>query len=141
MRAYRVSRDAMLVEIANVVAKRGTCTRGFIGAVIAHEGRVISTGYVGSPSGQPHCTDVGCDIGPDGGCQRTVHAEANAFAFAAKYGLATDGSTIYTLKAPCVSCAKLIINSGIQRVVYVSTYRDPRGLRMLEESGLQVDRF
>ena len=129
------------MEIANVVSKRGTCTRAFVGAVIAHEGRVISTGYVGSPSGHPHCTDVGCDIGPDSGCRRTVHAEANAFAFAAKHGVATDGGTIYTLKAPCVSCAKLIINSGIVRVVYINPYRDAGGLRMLEESGLQVDRF
>jgi dCMP deaminase len=119
------------MELANVVAKRGTCTRGYVGAVIAIDGRVISTGYVGAPAGLPHCMDLGCDIGPDGGCQRTVHAEANAIAFAAKHGVPTKGSTLYTLVAPCLSCAKLIINAGITSVIYSRPYRDSGGLGML----------
>lgn len=137
----RLSRDQMLMEVARVVAFRGTCTRAFIGAVIAKDGRIISSGYVGAPAGAPHCSDVGCEIGTHNGCIRTVHAESNAIAFAAKFGSSTDGATLYTTLSPCNDCAKLIINSGIKRVVYHNEYRDSRGLRMLEESGVEVKRI
>jgi dCMP deaminase len=141
MSDQRVSRDAMLMEMANVVAKRGTCTRAWVGVVIASESRVISTGYVGSPTGQPHCLDVGCSLGADGGCERTVHGEANAIAFAAKHGTSIEGSSLYTLKSPCMACAKLIINSGIREVVWWQAYRDERGLQLLEDAGLTVRKF
>jgi dCMP deaminase len=128
------------MEIANVVAKRGTCNRADVGAVIAREGRIISTGYVGAPAGQPHCTDVGCEIGNHKGCTRTIHAEVNAIVFAARFGIATDGGTIYSLLCPCYDCAKAIVNAGIVRLVYHLEYRDSRGLRMLEATpGFQVE--
>lgn len=133
----RITRNQMLMEMANVAAKRGTCDRAFVGAVIALDGRVISTGYVGAPVGRPHCMDIGCDIGADGGCQRTVHAEANAVGFAAQHGVATGGSTLYTTVAPCLTCSKLIINAGIQRVVYFRAYRDSGGLRLLGDMAVK----
>src|SRR6266550_4506646 len=134
----RPDRDHTLMEVARVISFRGTCTRAFIGAVIAKQGRIISSGYVGSPSGSPHCTDVGCEIGNHNGCIRTVHAESNAIAFAARFGQSTDGATLYTTVSPCNDCAKLIINSGISRVVFDREYRDSRGLEMLRAADLEV---
>jgi dCMP deaminase len=127
------------MEVARAIAERGTCERGFVGAVIAKDGRIISTGYVGAPSGASHCLDEGCEIGTHNGCTRTVHAEANAIAFAARHGISTEASTIYTTLAPCYECAKLIINAGVERLVYEVNYRDIRGLTLLERTGLAVE--
>lgn len=125
------------MEIADVISKRGTCERAKVGCVIAKDGRPIATGYVGAPSGLPHCISVGCQTGPDGGCIRTVHAEANAIAFAARHGTSTEGSELYTTTAPCLSCAKLIINAGIRLVVFRERYRDPAGLDLLIQARVQ----
>lgn len=127
------------MRMAVVVSTRGTCERASVGAVISREGRVISTGYVGSPAGLEHCTTVGCSIGPNGGCDRTVHAEANAIAFAARFGTGTNGSELHCTHAPCLSCAKLIVNAGITRFVYETVYRDPSGLDLLANARIRVN--
>ena len=139
----RITREEMLMETAHVISHRGTCPRAQVGVVIARDARIISTGYVGSPAGQPHCsdTDEGCVIGTHGGCIRTVHGEANSIAFAAREGVATRGCDLYTTLAPCGECAKLIINAGIRRVVYHHEYRDSAGLALLEAAGVEVMRF
>lgn len=139
----RISRDHMLMEIAHVISHRGTCPRAQVGVVIAKASRVISTGYVGSPAGQPHCSDenVGCILGNHGGCIRTVHGESNAIAFASRAGLGTESCDLYTTLAPCTECAKLIINAGIRRVVYHHEYRDPSGINLLESSQVIVHHF
>lgn len=134
----RISRDDLNMEIARVIALRGTCERGRVGAVIAKDGRIISTGYAGAPAGLPHCTEAGCLIGADGGCIRTSHAEAGAIAFAARKGIATEGATLYVTLAPCQSCAKLIINAGIERVVYGLPYRDSAGVDLLVKAGIEI---
>ena len=129
----------MLMEMAKLLAKRSTCTRRQVGALAAIEGRVLATGYNGAPSGQPHCIDRGyCITGEDGGCRDSVHAEANLVAFAAKHGIALRGATVYTTCAPCIDCAKLLINAGIAQVVYGELYRDSRGLELLKSSGIVV---
>lgn len=132
----RPSRDAVLLGVAELISERGTCTRAAVGAVLAREGRIISTGYVGAPSGTDHCTDRGCEIGTHNGCTRTVHAESNAIAFAARHGIATEGSTLYSTLAPCYDCAKLLINAGIERVVYKNNYRDLRGQQLFLQAGI-----
>lgn len=139
----RISRDDALMAIAEIMAKRGTCSRASVGAVIAIEGRIIATGYVGSPPGQPHCIDpsVGCEQGTDGGCIRTVHAEANSIAFAAASGVATRGATIYTTHSPCRNCAKLILTAAIRRVVFSREYRDRSGLELLEAAGVETETY
>lgn len=129
------------MQIATVISSRGTCERAQVGAVLAYEGRIISTGYVGAPAGQPHCTAVGCEVGSYGGCRRTVHAEANAIAFAARYGISTQGSELYTTHSPCLDCAKLLVNSGIRRVVYEVAYRDPAGTDLLVNSNISVEQL
>lgn len=134
----RPNRDEWLMRLAVVMSTRGTCNRAQVGAIISREGRIISTGYVGAPAGLPHCTDVGCSLGINSGCSRTVHAEANAIAFAARFGTSTDGAELHCTHSPCDACAKSVINSGISRVVYEHPYRDPTGLVLLETAGLEI---
>lgn len=123
----RTHRNEMLMEMAEVVAKRGTCDRLQVGAVIARDGRVISSGYNGNIIGQDHCHHE-----PDGpGCTEAVHAEANAILFAARYGVSTEGAQLYTTHQPCLNCAKMIINAGIANVFYSHPYRDISGLNLL----------
>jgi dCMP deaminase len=138
IKVERISRDEMLMRIAVIVSNRGTCNRAQVGAVIARDGRIISTGYVGAPSGLPHCLDVGCDVSEYSGCIRTVHAEANAVAFAAKSGISTDGAVLYCTHSPCGNCAKLIINAGITKLMYEQEYRDVKPLGMLASAGIEV---
>lgn len=128
MGAARISRDQMLMEMALVASKRSTCNRKHVGAVIAIAGRPVSIGYAGAPSGLPHCTEVGCLHGPDGGCIRTVHAEAAAIAFAAREGISCKAATIYCTDSPCPACAKLILNAGIIEVLYLREYRIRDGI-------------
>lgn len=138
MMISRTNRDEMLMRVAVVISGRGTCQRAQVGAVLAKDGRIISTGYVGAPSGLPHCTDVGCDLSSGNGCSRTVHAEANAVAFAARYGIATEGTFLYCTHSPCGACAKLIINAGVSRVMYEKEYRDITPLAMLATAGVEL---
>ncbi len=126
----RPSWDEYFMKIAKVVGERGTCDRGRAGAVIVKDKRIIATGYVGAPMGLPHCDEVGhllCDtINPDGKiskhCIRTAHAEQNAIVQAALYGISTKGATLYVSFEPCFTCAKMIINAGIKRVVCEKKY-------------------
>jgi len=118
------------MEIAKTVAMRATCDRGRSGCVIAKDKRILVTGYVGSPIGIPHCDEVGHQmktvIHEDGTetqhCVRTTHAEQNAICQAAKLGVSIDGATVYCKMTPCSTCAKLIINSGIKKVVAEKNY-------------------
>lgn len=130
----RIDRDEMLMRVAAVVSQRGTCLRAQVGAVIARDGRIIATGYVGSPAGLPHCIDVGCDASEYSGCIRTVHAEANAIAFAARNGIATEQAILYCTHSPCGVCAKLIINAGIHLVMFEQYYRDKNPLGLLAQA-------
>lgn len=134
----RISRERLFMDIARLVAQRSTCERAQVGAVVVKDKRIVATGYGGSPSGQPHCTEVGCEIGPDGGCIRTVHAEANIIAFAARHGLKLDGCEMYVTLAPCYTCAKLIINAGIHTVIFLEPYRNTSGLELLRKAGVST---
>lgn len=131
----RMSRDQMLMEIAEVVSNRGTCSRLQVGAVISRDGRPIVTGYNGAPAGLPHCTHTPFD---EGGCTHAEHAERNAVAFAARYGLALEGSELHCTHMPCLNCARMIINAGIVRVVYDERYRRTEGVELLREVGIEV---
>ena len=139
--------DDVLLGVAQLMAQRGTCSRGHIGAVIARDGRVLSTGYNGAPAGLPHCSHppgeeniiATADPGVET-CAGSVHAEANAVAFAARHGVSVGGATLYCTHAPCLPCAFLIVNAGISRVVYERDYRDRRGLERLVEAGVNVVR-
>jgi len=133
------------MELAKVVAKRSTCIRQKVGAIIVKDKRILATGYNGAPSGMDHCLDIGClrEIlkVPSGERQelcRGLHAEQNAIIQAAKFGICIEGSILYTTHCPCITCAKMIINAGIKKVVYGKEYADKRGLELLKEAGIEV---
>lgn len=133
-RRQRLSRPELFMSVADLYAGRSSCLRANVGVVAVKEGRIIAAGYVGAPSGMPHCLDVGCEIGPDGGCIRSVHAEANMVAWAARTGTALEGTEVYCTHQPCLSCAKLLLNAGISKFRYNLFYRDPRGYNLLSET-------
>ncbi|MBC7225275.1 MAG: cytidine/deoxycytidylate deaminase family protein [Anaerolineae bacterium] len=136
----RPSWDQYFMEIAQQVARRSTCPRAQVGAIIVRDRRILTTGYNGAPMGLPHCSDVGCII-VDGHCVRAVHAEQNAIIQAAYHGVSVAGGTIYVTHQPCQTCAKMIINAGIKRVVYAGEYPDDLGRTFLLEAGVALNRF
>ena len=129
-RSSRPTWDEYFMEVADAISKRATCDRGRSGCVIARDRQLLVTGYVGSPAGLPHCDDVGHQlktvVHEDGHttqhCVRTVHAEQNAICQAAKLGVSVAGATLYCRMTPCRTCAMLIINCAIVRVVCESRY-------------------
>jgi dCMP deaminase len=139
MKTKRISREQALMEMAISASRRSTCQRRDVGALIAIDGRPVVTGYSGAPSKMIDCLKGGCILGPDGGCIRTVHAEANAIVFAARKGIACEGGTLYTTLSPCPDCANMIINAGITRVWYLEPYRIVDGITILREMGIGCD--
>jgi len=133
----RVDWHEYFMSIAEQVATRSTCSRKNVGAVIVREKTILSTGYNGSLRGAPHCDEVGHDM-ENGHCVRTVHAEANAVAQAAKNGVNISNSEIYVTASPCLSCFKLIGNSGITKIYYKEFYRDDRIKRYAQEAGITL---
>lgn len=127
----RLSWDQYFMTITRQVAERSTCTRAKVGAVIVRDKNILATGYNGSPSGLPHCTEVGCLIykseTPEGdiveNCFRTIHAEINAIAQAAKGGANIKDADIYITHTPCIHCFKVLINTGIRRICYEKAYK------------------
>lgn len=143
----RPSWDEYFIEISRMVASRGTCDRGRSGCVIVHERQILTTGYVGSPKGLPHCDEVGHQfkktIHESGEvtnhCVRTVHAEQNAICQAAKLGIPLEGATLYCKMTPCRVCAMLIINCGIKRVVCEKHYRgSEESIEMFKTAGVEL---
>jgi dCMP deaminase len=135
----RPDRAEMMMGIARAVSLRGTCDRLWVGAAIARDSRVISTGYNGNVSGQPHCRHK--ELPDNTQCDSAVHAEANAIVFAARHGVAVEGAELWSTHQPCLSCAKLIINAGIVKVFYEKPYRLREGLEMLIRSNVEVFRI
>lgn len=133
----RITRDQMLMGVAQVVAQRGTCSRLKVGAVVSRDGRIISTGYNGAPSGLEHCRHIPGEV-LEGGCQNVEHAERNAVAFAARHGLALEGGELHVTHAPCLACARTIINSGLIRVTFETPYRLTDGVELIMQAGLEV---
>ncbi len=125
------------MNIAREVATRSTCDRKHIGAVVARDKTILSTGYNGSIRGLPHCDEVGHEM-IDGHCIRTTHAEANAIAQAAKNGVRVDEAEIFVTASPCYTCFKLIANSGIKTIYYDEFYRDERILKHAKEAGIEL---
>jgi dCMP deaminase len=129
--------DQYFMTITREVAERSTCLRAKIGAVIVRDKNILATGYNGSPTGLPHCLDVGCLIyrstTPSGeveeNCFRCIHAEINAIAQAAKNGASIRTGDIYITHTPCIHCFKVLINTGIKRIFYDKPYK----LHTLEE--------
>jgi len=140
--------DEYFMEITHLVAKRSTCLRRQVGAVIVKDKNILATGYNGAPSGVAHCLDVGClrerlqiPSGERHELCRGLHAEQNAIIQAAKHGTNIDGGILYCTTMPCIICSKMLINAGIRRVVYEEGYSDDLAREMIGESGVVVERF
>ena len=145
----RPSMDEYLMGIAMAVRRRANCVGNRVGAVIAKDGRIVSTGYNGTPRNMPNCLDGGClrcanrasfPSGTGYDLCICVHAEQNAILAAARFGIGVEGGTLYTTMQPCFSCMKEMLQSGIQRVFYVHEWRHPDAAYRAEYEKLQ-DRF
>lgn len=144
----RPSWDEYFMELARAAAKRATCDRGRSGCVIERNHQILVTGYVGSPKRLPHCDDVGHQMktltNEDGSqsqhCVRTAHAEQNAIVQAAKLGVAINGGVLYCKMTPCSTCAKMIINAGIVRVVCEKQYHAGKeSENLFREANIKLD--
>jgi len=125
------------MNIAREAARRSTCDRKHVGAVIVRERTILSTGYNGSVRGLPHCDDVGHQM-EDGHCVRTIHAETNAIIQAAKNGTRIAEAEIYVTASPCWPCFKTIANAGIVRIVFGEFYRDERIFEASRDLGIEL---
>lgn len=142
----RPSWDEYFIKITEMVGSRGSCDRGRVGCVITRDRRIVATGYAGSPVGTPHCDEIGHEMHTvthsDGSttrhCIRTAHAEQNAICEAARMGTSINGGTLYCKMTPCYTCAKMIINTGIKRVVCVQDYHaGNRSKEIFKEAGVE----
>lgn len=139
------------MEIAHTVATWSSCFQENrqIGAVIAKNKRIMTTGYNGASSGIKNCKERGTclrrDMGIESGTRHEIcyatHAEQNAIIQAARMGICIDGATLYCTHQPCAICTKMIINSGITRVVYESGYPDKFSLDLFSEAGVTIEKF
>jgi dCMP deaminase len=145
MNRKRPDWDPYFMEIAGIVAKRSTCMRRMVGALIVKDRQILSTGYNGAPSGLKHCAEVGCiraELGVAPGERhelcRGLHAEQNAIIQAAYHGVPITGSLLYCTHHPCSLCVKMIINAGISQVFYLEGYPDDLAVTLITESGIIV---
>jgi dCMP deaminase len=139
--------DRYFLDLCEAVARRATCDRGRSGCVIVKDKRIMTTGYVGAPAGLPHCDEVGHDfrkVFDNNGnvtqhCVRTLHAEQNAIIQAARFGIPLEGATIFCKMTPCRTCAMMIINAGIKRVVCEKRYHaDADAIEMFKQAGIEL---
>lgn len=144
----RPSTDEYFMAMAKLAASRSTCLRRQVGAVIVKDKQIISTGYNGAPKDLPHCSEVGCrreELNIESGTRhelcRGVHAEQNAVIQAAFFGVSVKDAKLYSTHHPCVLCVKILINAGINRVVYDEGYPDDLAEELLDESDMVVEEF
>lgn len=138
----RKSWNEYFMEITEMVASRSTCDRAFVGCVLVNKDhRIVSTGYNGSVTGNPHCSEVGHTM-RDGHCIATIHAEMNALLYCAKEGIPVKGCTAYITHFPCLNCSKALIQAGIEKIYYKHAYRvDDYALSLFEKNGVQLQQI
>ena len=137
----RPSWDDYFLQIADLVASRATCRRLKVGAILVKDRKIISTGYCGAPKKMPDCFEAGC-LMRDDHCVRTVHAEINTVAQAAFHGVSTKDSILYANWLPCYNCAKVLINAGVNKIVYREIYRpDPETKKLLKQAKVKLVRL
>jgi dCMP deaminase len=144
----RPSWNEYFMSITRMVAKRSTCLRRKVGAILVKDKRILATGYNGAPSGLRHCEEVGClrentsvPSGERHELCRGLHAEQNAIIQAAYHGFSIRGATLYCTNKPCVICSKMLINAGIRKILYEDGYDDELADQMLREANIDIERF
>jgi dCMP deaminase len=140
--------EEYFMDITHLVAKRSTCLRRQVGAILVKDKMILTTGYNGAPSGLEHCLDIGClrdtleiPSGERHELCRGLHAEQNAIIQAAYHGVEIRGTTLYCTNHPCIICSKMIINAGIERIIFEEGYADALAQDMLAESKITVEQF
>ncbi len=140
--------DEYFMEMAHVVSKRSTCIRRKVGALLVKDKHILSTGYNGAPKGLKHCSEVGClreELNVLSGERhelcRGLHAEQNAIIQSAVFGVSIKGSVLYCTNTPCVVCVKMLINAGVEEIIFDGDYPDDLAKKMLEESHIKIKRF
>jgi dCMP deaminase len=141
----RPSWNAYFMDIANLVARRSTCLRRAVGAVIVKDHRILTTGYNGAPAGIRHCAEAGClreamniKSGQRHELCRGIHAEQNAIIQAAYHGIPICGASLYCTNLPCAICTKMLINAGIAEIFYQEGYADQLSESLLGEAGISL---
>jgi len=141
----RPTYDEYFMKMAHVVSERSTCLRRKVGAILVKNKHILSTGYNGAPKGMKHCEEVGClrqkmkvPSGHRHELCRGLHAEQNAIIQAAVFGISIKNSILYCTNTPCVVCVKMLINAGVNEIVYSGTYPDELARAMIKESGIKI---
>ncbi|MDD5347950.1 MAG: cytidine/deoxycytidylate deaminase family protein [Candidatus Omnitrophica bacterium] len=141
----RISWDEYFMQIAHLVSQRSTCMRRNVGAVIVKDKRLLATGYNGAPRGLAHCLEIGCvrdklkiPSGQRHELCRGLHAEQNAIIQASLYGTSVKDSSMYVTNQPCIICAKMLINAGINEIVIAAGYPDAMASKLLREAKIKV---
>lgn len=144
----RPSWDSYFLTIAQQVKTRSTCLRRQTGAVLVRDKRILTTGYNGAPRGLRHCLEIGClreeqriASGERHELCRGLHAEQNAILQAAIYGVSVDKAILYTTHFPCSLCAKMLINAGIVKILYLEEYPDELSLSLFKEAGTDLKKL
>lgn len=132
-----IKKASLYLDLIQRIAQESYCVRLQVGALIEKNGNIISYSYNGTAKGRPNV----CEIEVDGNLvslDEVLHAESNAITKACKSTISTEGATIYCTHACCIHCAKLIVQSGIERFVYINDYRDFSGIKFLQDCGIEV---
>lgn len=146
----RPSFDEIFMKMTLLIRERSTCIVRKTGAVLVKNNKVLAVGYNGSPAGTKHCTNHGICKRREAGLKageykdelcRAVHAEENVLLQAAKFGVSTDGSTVYCYYFPCTMCSKSMINAGIKEIVFAEDYPNELAKELLQEADVKVRRF
>lgn len=143
--------DDIFMELAVNLAKRSHCIKRHVGAVLTKDTRIISIGYNGPPAGTHNCDvefpETGCPRDSKGGCSLAIHAEQNAILYAVKNKATVEGSTLYVTLSPCLACARIIYTAGIQKVIYLNSYAEHKGIAsdegvdFLQKFGVEVLKY
>jgi dCMP deaminase len=140
--------DEYFMDITRLVARRSTCLRRRVGALIIKDKKILATGYNGAPTGVRHCSETGClreQLGIPSGERaelcRGLHAEQNAIVQAALHGVSIEGAVLYSTTMPCSVCMKMVINAGIQEIVYEEGYPDKLAEALIQETRISMRRY
>ncbi|NJD62040.1 MAG: cytidine deaminase [Deltaproteobacteria bacterium] len=140
--------DTYFMDMAVLASRRSSCLRRAVGAVLVKDRRLLATGYNGVPSGVTHCEVTGClreklnvPSGERHELCRGLHAEQNAIIQAAFHGVSIRDAVLYCTNLPCIICAKMLINAGVRRVVYLEGYADALTGEMFREVGMELVRM
>ena len=137
----RIDWDQYFMIQAALLASRSTCNRLSVCAVLVRDNRIIAGGYNGSVSGDAHCIDDGCYL-RDGHCVRTIHAEMNAILQCAKFGISTDGASLYVTDFPCLQCTKSLLQAGIKEINYIRNYHnDEYAMKLIKLKNIRLNQI